>query len=156
MFRDIADGKPVMLNKEINQQEKESRIQKFYTPYHKELQYLGSIIKPALILSIHSFTPEYEGQKRTVEIGVLYNVHEQPAKLLNDHLCKLGYESRLNEPWSGKEGFMYAASSLQNDTTRKALMLEFRQDLLIQETWREKMVQHLASFFVKNSHLYME
>lgn len=64
---------------ELSEQDKEERIKKYHTPYHNELRYLVNIIKPSLVLSLHSYTPEYEGNKRDIEVGVLYNMHEQPA-----------------------------------------------------------------------------
>ena len=50
---------------------------------------------------------------------------------------------------------MYAASSVQTAKSRKALMLEFRNDLLLNPEWRKQMVSHLSKFFVANSKLFV-
>jgi len=60
-------------------------------------------------------------------------------------LKELGYDARLNEPWSGKEGFMYSADWHARDHHSKALMIEVRQDLLVQPEWRARFVPQLVS-----------
>ena len=53
----------------------------------------------------------------------------------------------MNEPWSGKEGFMFAADCLKNagqPGKRQALMIEFRNDLLSDPVWCAKAAHCLA------------
>jgi predicted N-formylglutamate amidohydrolase len=100
------------------------------------LKKLAEEYKPELILSIHSFTPLYEQKKREVEIGVLFKRHEKPAQEVNHFLrFKLvdkkilvqltkffkscGHDARVNDPWSGLDGFMHAASTLEETDTSK-------------------------------------
>jgi len=149
LFRTQADGKTIHLNKDITEEEKKKRIEDYYVPYHDELKYLVKMMQPFVILSVHSFTPLYEGQKREMEVGVLYNHHEGLAKKLADFLSKK-FITRVNEPWSGKEGFMYAASSVEtpNSEDIKGIMLEIRQDLLTDSKWRKKFLRQLELFIV--------
>ncbi len=57
----------------------------------------------------------------------------------------------MNEPWSGKEGFMYSAATLashistQKQINCQPVMIEFRQDLITQPVWRNKIVQIMDS-----------
>lgn len=75
-------------------------------------------------------------------------------------LCSLygsqGYVSGVNVPWSGREGFMYAADSVSvqpQHAHMNALMLEFRQDLLQQPEWRQKTAAILANFIKQHCKL---
>jgi len=148
LFRDTAEHKPIYFNKDLSNEEKEKRIKEYHLPYHNELRNLVKLLRPSLILSLHSFTPLYEGNIREVEVGVLYNKQESLANELNSHLRGCGYDSRINEPWSGLKGFMYAAASVETQEM-KGIMLEFRQDLAVQKEWRTIMIQHLVTFLSK-------
>lgn len=50
-----------------------------------------------------------------------------------------GIVTALNAPWSAKDGFMYAVDQFSNPATR-SIMFEFRQDLIVDKAWREKVV----------------
>jgi len=63
---------------------------------------------------------------------------------MNQALVDAGYKARPNEPWSGKQGFMYSADMHAKAHNAEALMIEARQDLLVQDAWRAQLVQHLA------------
>ena len=144
LIRKWADGKEIVMNR-IGEKERLERIKNYYEPYHAELAKLVSETKPELLLSMHSFTDCYEGMKRDVEIGVLYNTDDSIASLLNAFFKKLGYDSRLNEPWSGKDGYMFSIENASKGNI-KNLMVEFRQDLLLQSQWRNKVALQLAIF----------
>ena len=114
LMRNRADGKAITLNSNIKPHEFEDRISKYYLPYHIMLKEAVKRYSPHFVLAIHSFTPEYEGARREVEVGVLYKraQDEQYAKEMCRMLREAGIRAELNEPWSGVEGFMYAVDSL--------------------------------------------
>jgi len=165
LFRDVADGQPVHLNQGLSKQEKQDRLQACYYPYHRALAELQRKVVPDFILSLHSYTNNYEGQPREVEVGVLYDEDEDLAKTIRQQFIDQGrYECRLNEPWSGKEGFMYSADrhghwdedafkGPQDRTpgwTEKkgkgdiaVIMLEMKNDLLTDRAWRTQFTQRL-------------
>jgi predicted N-formylglutamate amidohydrolase len=148
LFRDMADGQPVALNTNLTTAERARRLDLYYRPYHAALATLVQHHEPALLLSIHSYTDVYEGSRRDVEIGVLCtDADESLAVPLVALLRRAGYDARLNEPWSGKLGLMYAADSVAIPPHRRALMLEFRQDLCVQPEWRRRVMNHLIWFF---------
>ena len=61
---------------------------------------------------------------------------------INNELIGAGFDSRLNQPWSGKDGFMYAVDNVAT-ATRKAVMIEFRQDLVVDPEWRARVQRAL-------------
>jgi len=144
LFRETADGKMIFLNQQIKEEEKKTRINLLYKSYHEKLQQLTFDLKPQIIVSLHSFTPVYESNPRHIEIGVLYNQDKSLAQEVSDQFRSYQYESRLNEPWSGRDGFMYAVeNACQHSKISKPIMLEFRQDLLTNAQWRTDLVSRL-------------
>lgn len=85
--------------------EKETRLKRFHRPYHDHLQHLLASHRPALILSLHSFTPALESkpnEARHWEVGVLYNEQEAASKLAIPFLEDAGYLVGDQLPYSGK------------------------------------------------------
>ena len=85
--------------------DKQARLERFHKPYHDHLQQLLSQHRPALILSLHSFTPALESkphEERPWEVGVLYNEQEAASKLAIPFLEDAGYCVGDQLPYSGK------------------------------------------------------
>jgi len=133
LFRRFGDGKEVDLNKDLTFEEEQKRIKRFYIPYCEALREVSLKIDPTYILSIHSFTPLYQGETRSMEIGVLCG-HDS-AKLavdLNEGMNIVGYCSEINKPYDGATT-MGAIKSLiyaKHPTKRQGITFEFRNDLL--------------------------
>ena len=83
----------------------ETRLARFHRPYHERLQQLLLEHRPALILSLHSFTPSLTSnpdEKRPWEVGVLYNQQENASKLAIPFLEDAGLLVGDQLPYSGK------------------------------------------------------
>lgn len=81
------------------------RLSRFHTPYHNALAALLVEQRPALILSLHSFTPRLASdphQQRPWDVGVLYNDYEQASRLGIDLLRAAGLIVGDQLPYSGK------------------------------------------------------
>jgi len=84
---------------------REERLMRFHKPYHDYLKDLLSEHRPALILSLHSFTPALESkpnEPRPWEVGVLYNEQAAASKLAIPFLENAGYIVGDQLPYSGK------------------------------------------------------
>jgi len=133
LFRKSGDGKEVDLNKDMTFEEEQRRIKKFYVPYTEALREVSIKVDPIYILSIHSFTPVYQGEPRSMEIGVLYG-HDSTklATDLNEEMNKKGYHSDLNKPYDGittmgtVKSLIYAKCPVK----RQGVTFEFRNDIL--------------------------
>jgi predicted N-formylglutamate amidohydrolase len=118
------------------------RLDTLYHPFHRILKRVADVVKPRLVLAIHSFSPEYEGQKRDIEIGVLVK-HEKDRALADKFVeayAKIGVRVAINEPWSAMDGYAFTANSF-NSVRCASIMLEFRQDLAVQAAWALKVTQ---------------
>lgn len=146
LFRSVAEGKAIALNRELDEAERARRIDLYYKPFHSALDQALARCEAPLLLSIHSFTPNYEGDVRSVEIGVLFNHEEVHARALHDALTSEFDGVRENEPWSGKGGLIYSAEVHAQRFGRVPLELEVRQDRLEDAHYRARLVPVLARF----------
>ena len=147
LFRQNADGRTVHLNEALLDAERERRIDRFYRPYHAALSAMVERSRGDTVFSIHTFTDTYEGDARTLEIGVLFDHDEEPAERLVRHLEQAGFHVRRNEPWSGKVGLAYSPVRHAQEFGRCALEIEARQDLIVDESFAARLAEALASFF---------
>lgn len=83
----------------------EGRLARFYRPYHAGLAAFIQEARPALILALHSFTPQLRtcDAPRPWEIAFLYNTDDRAAR----HAIRLLREQGLcvgdNQPYSGRD-----------------------------------------------------
>ncbi len=83
----------------------EARLARFYRPYHEALASLLDSAPPALILSLHSFTPQLASdpaQARPWHVGVLYNEDDRAARIAIPMLEAEGLVVGDQEPYSGR------------------------------------------------------
>ena len=84
----------------------DKRIAEYYTPYHQAFADLvGQRTQtkvPFVLISVHSFTPVWAGTLRTMDVGVLFNNHDDLAMRLQYFLQQEELFTALNQPYSGK------------------------------------------------------
>ena len=128
--------------------ERKKRIRDFYNPYHSSISEILTKAERKNILtsivSIHSFTPEWKGKKRDIEMGILWDKDDRLAKIFLKNYKNINVGN--NKPYSGR---------LKNDTlykhgTRKGfphVLIEIRQDLINtqnkQKIWADKIYKTL-------------
>lgn len=146
LFRAHADGSPVHLNtRYLDDVERRRRIERLWRPYHEAIDRELGASRASILLAIHTFTPLYEGTRRALEIGVLFDREEALATALAEQLAARGYRVALNEPYSGRDGLMYAGETHAQAHGRKAVELEVRQDLASDPGFRYEFVSLLAT-----------
>lgn len=147
----------------MDRNEELKRIDKFYTSYYYDLSTSNFIviespvgqqslaINPKFIVAVHSFTPIYEGSVRDIEIGLLYNRHQEVAEQIESLLVAKGYKAKCNEPYSGKDG-MPAVDALVEAVwpiSRTGITFEFRNDLISTPEQRERIARDLVEVLGK-------
>ena len=145
LFRTHAEGRSIALNRELTQAERMERVARLYDPYH---QAVGEVVRntpEAWVLSMHSFTPVYEGAVRPMELAVLFDRDDAMAEALAHRLTLEGFEVAMNEPYSGKEGLIYSANRHATDQSRPALEIEIRQDLATDPARLPGLIEGLVS-----------
>jgi predicted N-formylglutamate amidohydrolase len=131
--RDI-EGAPLSFNEALDDAEVARRVATYHDAYHDLVdQCLGERVArggDVVLFSIHSYTPVFDGRRREMEMGVLFDRFEPIAMRFAGHLTDQGFVTALNEPYSGKDGMMYAMSLHGQRHGVIYLELEVRQDLL--------------------------
>ncbi len=146
LFRKDAEGAPVFLNVGISASERARRIRELHRPYHTAVATAAGREDLRFLLSIHSFTPLYEGEKRTLEVGVLFDLDEALASAFLMAFREDGLVTELNEPYSGKGGLMYCVDRHARTAGRPCIELEIRQDLLAEEGFVDRITEVIARF----------
>jgi len=147
LFRENAEGRTVHLNEALLEAERERRIDCFYRPYHTAVSAMVERSRGDTVFSIHTFTDDYEGESRVLEIGVLFDHDDELAYRLVRHLEEAGFHVAPNEPWSGKAGMAYSSVRHAREFGRCALEIEARQDLIVDDSFAGRLAAALASFF---------
>ncbi|MCA9582712.1 MAG: N-formylglutamate amidohydrolase [Myxococcales bacterium] len=145
LFRSMADGQPVALNAEVTSEDRWLRLEHYHRPYHQTVASIVAATSHPLLLSIHTFTPVYEGSPRATEVGVLFGEHEEEGIRLAELMADQGMRVELNEPYSGKDGFMFSVEHQAQRHQRTALELEIRYDLAQDPQFRAHFVPTLTT-----------
>lgn len=106
-----------------------ARLDRFFRPYHAALAAVLDDKPPALILSLHSFTPQLatSDQPRPWQVGVLYNQDDRAARIAIPLLAAEGLVVGDQEPYSGK--LLNATMNRHAEAEgRPYLGIEIRQD----------------------------
>lgn len=125
---------------------RQGRLHRYFHPYHARLEDLLHLHRPALILSIHSFTPRLESDPhghRPWEIGVLYNEYEAAANLAIERLEGEGLVVGDQLPYSGKH--LNATMNRHAEANEIPYVgVEIRQDLVETSAEQERFAAILA------------
>jgi predicted N-formylglutamate amidohydrolase len=131
----LSDGAIIPGNARADRAEIDLRLRNYYRPYHAAIHGLlgramAAGVRP-VIVSIHSFTPEWKGTARPWHIGILWS--KRDARLSGHLLDALRSEPDLcvgsNQPYSGElEGDCMDRHALANGLPH--VLVELRQDLI--------------------------
>lgn len=132
---------------------KQTIIKKFYLPYREALtQQIQQYVKAGyfvLHISVHSFTPELNGEIRNADVGFLYD----PSRSNEKHFCKIWRKHlqetsllrlRNNYPYLGKsDGLPCYFRKLFTNQNYAAIELETNQALWQQSKTSQKWLHKL-------------
>jgi predicted N-formylglutamate amidohydrolase len=143
----IASDGHVIPGNRLDHAAHEARLDRFFRPYHAALAWLLDETPPALILSLHSFTPRLAsdpGQQRPWQVGVLYNADDRAARIAIPLLEAEGLVVGDQQPYSGK--LLNATMNRHAEADgRPYLGIEIRQDEIGdaagQAAWAERLAR---------------
>jgi len=125
------------------------RFDVVYQPFHDAVaglveQRLQAPQKP-VIVTIHSFTPLYKGQRRTLDLGILHDDDTRLADVIVELSDKdAAYSSARNQPYSPKDGCMHTIITHGIQHGLLNLMLEVRNDLITDAKGQQQWAQRIA------------
>ncbi|MEO6152269.1 MAG: N-formylglutamate amidohydrolase [Croceibacterium sp.] len=140
-----SDGHVIKGNA-LDEAVREQRLARFYRPFHSALANLLEAAPPALIVSLHSFTPRLKSRPeelRPWHVGVLYNHDERAARIAISLLRAKGLTVGDQQPYSGTE--LNATMDRHAEAEgRPYLGIEVRQDLICDEPGQALWAERLA------------
>ena len=123
----------------------QARLARFFHPYHAALAELLDANPPALILSLHSFTPQLatSDAPRPWQVGVLYNQDDRAARLAIPLLNAEGLIVGDQQPYSGQ--LLNATMNRHAEADgRPYLGIEIRQDQIASPAQQAEWAERLA------------
>lgn len=147
----MSDGTKIDANKDLSVQERDLRQREIFSPYHEFIKKkLEDFLREragegGCFISLHSFTPEMNGQKRPWDIGLLHD-HDGESALIMRHLLEKegGLIIGDNEPYRLNALNEYTVPYHAASRNIVALEIEIRQDLIMTQEGQEKWGNFLA------------
>ena len=106
LFPAASDGHSIHGNVGLPASERAARAARFFAPYHARIDAVITAVPPAMILSLHSFTPRLASHPdvaRPWDIGILYNDDERLAGAAIALLAADDWHVGDQQPYSGKQ-----------------------------------------------------
>ncbi len=140
-------------NQAISPAEREARRREIFLPYHERIAELldrrGAPGQPTarrtVLIAMHSFTPVFKGEARTIDIGILYNRDRRLAEILLDLLRA---ESNLavgdNAPYAITDQSDYTVPVHGEGRNLPHVEIEIRQDLIGDDAGQAAWASRLA------------
>lgn len=126
----------------LTQAAKDARVAQFYTPFKDTLAHEIAQRSGPVIVTIHSFTPIYNGQARDVEIGVLHDGDSRLADAILDVADT--FDVRRNAPYGPEDGVTHTLKEHAIKHGHLNVMIEVRNDLIADEQSQTVMAQTLT------------
>jgi predicted N-formylglutamate amidohydrolase len=129
-----VDGTPITFNQDLPAGEIDRRMDSLHETFHRAIgRVIGQKLEnggPVVFVSVHSFTPKLRDDVRKMELGVLFDLYEEEARILAEIGTSEGFVTALNQPYSGRDALMYSAHRHGTEHGVTHIELEIRQDLI--------------------------
>lgn len=125
-----------------------ARTEAIYLPFHATLRALIARRLAAgqatALVTVHSFTPVYNGHHRAVEFGIIHDADPALARAVLAQAAQLPLISRLNEPYSAADAVTHTLALQAIPQGIRNVMLELRNDLIATPEAQQAMGRTLA------------
>lgn len=132
---EISETTEIPGNRNLSPDDRLARIQEIYRPFHAAIAELldgrAAAGTRSLVVSIHSFTPVYKGERRTVEVGLLFDRDPRLAEALFG--CFATLDARFNQPYGPEDGVLHTLNLHAAPRGLLHVMIEIRNDFLSDE-----------------------
>lgn len=136
-------------NQRLDAAGRQARTEGLYIPFHDSIRALlnqrAARGQKNVIVTIHSFTPIYNGKRRAVELGILHDDDRWLADRMLDAAAEAPlYQTERNQPYGPEDGVTHTlklhgiANGLHN------VMIEVRNDLIGDDVGQGVMADYLT------------
>ncbi|MEX3017928.1 N-formylglutamate amidohydrolase [Gymnodinialimonas hymeniacidonis] len=132
-------------NASLNADQRQTRHQLVHEPFHAAIsQLLDGAGLDTVLVTIHSFTPVYNGQRRNVDIGYLCDQDDRMAlAALRAEAKAAKHRAALNAPYSASDGVTHTLQLHGEARGLANVMVEVRNDLIDTPETAKAMAKHL-------------
>ncbi len=142
-------------NRQLDSEERRARTEALYVPFHQRIRDLllrrTALGMASVIVTIHSFTPIYDGRYREVELGIL---HDTDDRLANRMLALAGeaplYRTERNQPYGPQHGVTHTLQLHGVSNDLKNVMIEVRNDLIVDDVGQGVMADYLTGLIQRS------
>lgn len=146
----VSDGVVIPGNQDVSESERQRRIESYFWPYQgrveARLKAMLEAGKVPAVVSIHSFTPVFEGFERPWHVAMLSN---RDRRMTDPLLRALAQDPSIvvgdNEPYSGWDPAGYAIHVYGDRMGLPTAVFEIRQDLIDTHHGAEAWAHRLAA-----------
>ena len=138
-------------NIDLAQGARARRVAHVYRPFENRLAYaIKACAGLCLLVTVHSFTPVFRGERRSVEIGLLHGDDPRFAQaMLAGAPASNRFVTRINEPYGPEDGVAHTLNAHGVANGLLNVMLEIRNDLIATSDAQEAMAGLLAPWLAE-------
>lgn len=129
---DESDRIAIPGNVNVNEEERLNRINSVWRPFQEAVAEALDSRKgnSMMLVAVHSFSPVYMGERRPLDIGLLYNRDSTLATLLDEQLVAIddGLVVGMNEPYAVDDADDYTIPEFGEKRGIPHVLLEIRND----------------------------
>ena len=135
-------------NAGLSQEARAARIKEVYAPFSHALDDLIEARRradtPCALITVHSFTPAWQGVPRAVEIGIL---HDTDTRLADAMLAGADPVRAIvrNAPYGPEDGVTHTLRRHGLDKALPNVMIEIRNDLIATAAQQAQITRELSS-----------
>lgn len=144
----VSDHTPIPGNENLSEQDRDSRAEQLFQPYHREIRRILESRNPCRtrVLSVHSFTPVLAGIERPWSAGVCYQRSRHWAsKWIAALEARIADQIGNNQPYAIEREIDYTLPIHCEVQQIPCIMLEVRQDKIADsdgvQRWSELLAQ---------------
>ena len=147
---EISETTHIPGNRHLSPDDKLMRTREIYRPFHAAiadlLDHRAAEGTTSVVVSIHSFTPVYQGKPRAVELGIL---HDRDRGLADKLITSFPtVDVRLNEPYGPQDGVLHTLNLHAAPRGLRHAMIEIRNDFLLDERGQVEWAERLSAALV--------
>ena len=134
-------------NRNLTPADRQTRAEALYAPFHDALAGMLDWVQSPVLVTVHSFTPVWKGQKRGAEIGLLHDADPALAEMMLSAAAG-DFRTELNVPYSAKDGVTHTLAKHGTARGIPNVMIEVRNDLLADDAAIAEMADVLRAMIV--------
>ncbi len=149
LFWTVSEDTLIPGNQNLSAEDRAQRIALAYTPFHEAID---RVVRQRLargqetwIVSIHSFTPVYNGVARPWHIGIIHDEDERISAPMIDALCGIkGVTVGVNQPYSPADKVYFTLEKHARSRNLPCAMIEIRNDEIGDPAGQQRWAGQLA------------